>query len=104
MKTQSCLNGKFSRAQFFFFGQVPLNLNCMTLAPKDTATAWEPSILSESTIQISSAHCTLLRHLSRFLISFLIGIIIDTDTDICVKSKFNALFSYDIKVGYFICF
>src|SRR5947199_8509066 len=78
MKTHSLRNSKFSSAQFFFFGQVPLNSNCTTLAPNSWAIAIEPSVLCESTTKISSDDFTQSRQRGRFTASFLIGMMTET--------------------------
>ena len=79
-KTHSLRKGRFSSAQFFFFGQVPLNSNCTTRAPNSSAMRAEPSALCESTTKISSAHRTEARERGRFPASSLIGTMTDTGT------------------------
>src|SRR2546421_6163814 len=86
MKIHSLRNAKFSSAQFFFFGQVPLNSNCTTLAPCCWAIAIEPSVLWESTTKISSAHLTQSRQRGRFAASFLIGTITETGTRVFIAA------------------
>src|SRR4051794_33023886 len=80
MKIHSFRNGRFSSAQFFFFGQVPLNSNCTTCAPARPAISIEPSVLCESTTKISSAHAIEERQRGRFSASFRIGTINETGT------------------------
>src|SRR3989440_12936824 len=84
MKIHSLRNAKFSSAQFFFFGQVPLNSNCTTLAPCCRAIAIESSVLSESITKISSAHFTQSRQRGRFTASFLIGTMTETGTRVFI--------------------
>src|SRR5947209_2116533 len=80
MNTHSFLKGRFSNAQFFFFGQIPLNSNCSTRAPCCSAIRAESSVLCESTTKISSAHCTDPRQRGRFADSLRIGTMTETGT------------------------
>src|SRR4030095_8460292 len=80
MKTQGLRKERFSSAQFFFFGQVPLNSNWTTRAPQYSALRCDASVLSESTTKISSAHPTEARQRARFWASFLIGTMTETGT------------------------
>src|SRR5438093_12532982 len=86
MKIHSLRNGRRSRAQFFFFGQVPLNANCTTLAPCRWAISIEPSVLWESTTRISSAHFTESRQRGRLAASFLIGMMTETGTRVFIAA------------------
>src|SRR5207249_5198218 len=103
MKTHSLRNSKFSSAQFFFFGQVPLNSNCTTLAPKSWAIVIEPSVLWESTTKISSTHFTQSRQRGRFAASFLIGMMTETGTRKLTKPMRKVGDRYPNHFGSLIC-
>ena len=80
MKTHSWRKGRFSSDQFFFLGHVPLNANCTTLAPSDSASATEPSVLPESTTKTSSAQAMEARQRGRLAASLRIGTRTETGT------------------------
>src|ERR1700686_836618 len=80
MKTHSFRKGRFSSAQFFFFGQVPLKSNCTTFAPRASAICAVSSVLCESTTKISSAHFTQSRQRGRFAASSRTGTMMETGT------------------------
>src|SRR5947209_767552 len=81
IRTHSLRNRRFSSAQFFFLGKVPLNWNWTSFAPCSRATSAVASLLWLSTTKTSSAHASAGRQRRRFSASFLTGTITLTGTD-----------------------